>query len=257
MARDLMKSMHLPKSIGIAILAALAVSFLFLLPGGLAHGQEATSVEYAEKGTDSVATFTAPDPEGASAIVWSLVPATLPSGQSFPFDGNGDGDTTDNEDIQVTDAADAGLFKISRDGVLSFKNSPNYEATGTDNEHKVVVRASDGGETYAYHKVTVMVTNVEEPGTVTLSAIQPQVGIDLTATHSDPDGDVTGLTWKWERSAAMGGPWTVIAGAASATYAPTGRRRGVLPAGHCLLRRRSPVRQDGYGDDGYDGARHS
>ena len=87
--------------------------------------------------------------------------------------------------------------------MLSFKSSPSYEnahggqlesdeASNGSNEYKVVVRASDGGETYAYHKVTVMVTNVEEPGTVKLSALQPQVGTALTATHSDPDGGVTG-----------------------------------------------------------------
>ena len=49
--------------------------------------------QYAEKGTGPVATFTAPDPEGARAIVWSLLPAT---GTTFPFDGNGDGDTEDD-----------------------------------------------------------------------------------------------------------------------------------------------------------------
>ena len=147
-----------------------------------------------------MATYTAPDPEGARAIVWSLVPETLPSG-SFPFDGNGDGDATDDVDIMEADAADDGHFKISMDGVLSFKSSPNYEvadgqgAADDDNEYKVVVRASDGGETYAYHKVTVMVTNEEEPGTVMLSALQPQVGIALTATHSDPDGGVTPKRW--------------------------------------------------------------
>ena len=187
--------------------------------------------QYAEKGTDPVATFAAPDPEGARAIVWSLVPETLPSG-SFPFDGNGDGDATDDVDIMEADAADDGHFKISMDGVLSFKSSPNYEvadgqgAADDDNEYKVVVRASDGGETYAYHKVTVMVTNEEEPGTVMLSALQPQVGKALTATHSDPDGGVTGRTWKWERSRSRSSGFINIAGDygtdATSMYTPIG-----------------------------------
>ena len=34
--------------------------------------------------------------------------------------------------------------------------------------------------------VTVEVTNVDEPGMVTLSALQPQAGTALTATNSDP-----------------------------------------------------------------------
>ena len=46
--------------------------------------------------------------------------------------------------------------------------------------------------------VTINVTNVEELGTVTLSSVQPQVGTDLTANLTDPDGEITGVTWKWE-----------------------------------------------------------
>ena len=33
----------------------------------------------------------------------------------------------------------------------------------------------------------IEVTNVEEPGTVTLSTLQPQVGVAITATLTDPD----------------------------------------------------------------------
>ena len=35
--------------------------------------------------------------------------------------------------------------------------------------------------------LTIEVTNVEEPGTVMLSTLQPQVGEAITATLSDPD----------------------------------------------------------------------
>ena len=41
------------------------------------------------------------------------------------------------------------------------------------------------------------VTNVDEPGTVKLSSIQPAVGTPLTATVSAPDGDVTDVSWQW------------------------------------------------------------
>ena len=52
----------------------------------------------------------------------------------------------------------------------------------------------------ATRAVTIMVTNVEEePGTVTLSAQQPYVGVALTASVTDLDGPVTDVTWKWER----------------------------------------------------------
>ena len=46
----------------------LALSLLFLLPGGLAQAQTAEQFfTYPENGTDPVATFTASDPEGAIA----------------------------------------------------------------------------------------------------------------------------------------------------------------------------------------------
>ena len=74
-------------------------------------------------------------------------------------------------------------FMISSDGVLSFKFSPDYEmprgvviGDGNTNTYKVVVVASDdapgagGMIKMGYKKVTVMVTNVEETETVTLSA---------------------------------------------------------------------------------------
>ena len=40
--------------------------------------------------------------------------------------------------------------------------------------------------------VTVMVTNVNEDGMVTLSSQTPVVGIALTATLTDADGGITG-----------------------------------------------------------------
>ena len=61
---------------------------------------------------------------------------------------------------------------------------------GTDNTYEVTVQASDGGEdTTAMEAVTIEVTNVEEPGTVTLSTLQPQVGVEIMATLGDPDNE--------------------------------------------------------------------
>ena len=56
----------------LALLAALAVGLLFLLPGGPLHAQDADGpIMYAENGMGPVATYTAEDPEG-TAITWSL-----------------------------------------------------------------------------------------------------------------------------------------------------------------------------------------
>ena len=54
--------------------------------------------------------------------------------------------------------------------------------------YEVTVQASDGGVgTTATEAVTIEVTNVDEPGTVTLSTLQPQVQRPITATLDDPD----------------------------------------------------------------------
>ena len=69
-------------------------------------------------------------------------------------------------------------FSISSRGVLSFKLSPDYEmprgmaiVTANTNTYRVVVVASDdalGAEgMMGYKKVTVTVTNLDEPGEIT------------------------------------------------------------------------------------------
>ena len=46
---------------------------------------------------------------------------------------------------------------------------------------------SDDIRKKTYHKLTVMVTDEDEDGSISLSALQPQVGVDLTATLMDDD----------------------------------------------------------------------
>ena len=183
----------------VALLATLAVGLLFLLPGGPLHAQDDGPIMYAENGTGAVATFTAEDPEGES-IVWSL-------------------------DDAVGDAED---FDIEN-GVLTFKSSPDFEnpsgggANGIDNTYVVTVQASDGGEdTTASEEVNIEVTNVEEPGTVMLSTLQPQVGVAITATLTDPDNATAGtVTWQWYRGNSEIVGATDGAGALMSSYTPT------------------------------------
>ena len=67
------------------LLAALAVALGALLltirPAGAQDS--GTTIEYAENGTDPVATLSAMDPEGATSITWDVpasAPGTLPTG---------------------------------------------------------------------------------------------------------------------------------------------------------------------------------
>ena len=153
-------------------------------------------IEYAEDRKDAVATYTAADPEGA-AISWSL---------------GGD---------------DAGDFNIT-EGVLTFKKSPDFEAaTGggsddidTSNTYSVTVQATDETMKVGMKEVTVEVTNVDEAGTVTLSALRPQSATAFTAEISDPDGAVTNPMWQWSKSRSRNGSYADIEDAESATYEP-------------------------------------
>ena len=194
-----------------------------------------STANYAENGTGQVARFTARDPEGATPIHWSLAPADT------AIDINGNGENTDAEDAAIEDVADAGQFKISAGGVLSFMSSPNYEmprdlalSEQNTNTYRVVVRASDGAaEVYGYSKVIVTVTNVDEPGRVTWdvapggtalnpprSLLQFRVGAQLNADVTDGDGN-TDITWKWYRGSSP------ISGATTDTYLVTDAEAGM------------------------------
>ena len=52
----------------------------------------------------------------------------------------------------------------------------------------VTVQATDESNKVGMYEVTVEVTNVDEPGVVTLSALRPQSQTMFNATHTDPDG---------------------------------------------------------------------
>ena len=173
------------------LLAGVLLAILALLsPSHFpAYAQEMDGpIMYPENGTHTVAAYTAMDPEGED-ITWTLT-----------------GD-------------DMGDFSIEG-GVLTFNDPPDFENPaddGTNNVYEVTVNANeadDGTTTPTTFDVTVTVTNVEEPGTVKLSALQPKVGFPLTASHADPDDDVddvTDPTWEWERSPNGSTGWTNIA----------------------------------------------
>ena len=154
----------------------------------------------------------------------------------------GDDDTALTWSLEGEDSAKFNL--VEADGMLSFKEIPNYEMPADrnkDNVYKVTVVVSDDGSPKLMDKrqVEVTVTDEEEGGTVTLSAVQPKVGIDLTASLTDPDnvtsrntdGSIeTGVTWQWWRTTSDDEAtvpsfpdatnWEKIADAKSDTYKP-------------------------------------
>ena len=119
------------------------------------------------------AVYSATDPEGGSVTRWSL--------------GGGDG----------------GDFRITQEGVLTFRNIPNYErpADGNrDNVYELQVRPYDGRH-YGSLDVTVTVNDVNEPPTITTTsgsatALRQKENLAnrlYTYRANDPEGST--VTW--------------------------------------------------------------
>ncbi len=126
------------------------------------------SVSYAENGTDSVATYTATDPE-SNGITWSVT------------------------------GTDAARFGVSESGELSFNSSPDYEDprdANEDNVYEVTVTASDGNLSSTLD-VEITVTNVNESAAITGPAVvnYAENGTAAVAMYSATDPEGGGITW--------------------------------------------------------------
>ncbi|MDE0699679.1 MAG: aryl-sulfate sulfotransferase [Acidimicrobiaceae bacterium] len=108
---------------------------------------------------------------------------------------------------------------IVRGTVPDFESPADHDG---DNRYEVTVSGPDG-----LLRLSVLVVDRAEPGTVRLPRSRPVVGEPLVAQLTDPDGGVNEVSWRWERS---NGPdsFAAIYGATSAVYVPlaadSGRR---------------------------------
>ena len=151
----------------------------------------------------------------------------------------GPGGYDDTSYTYSVSGADHDVLGFDADGVLSFRagHEPDFEQQSS---YSITIVASSGEGTRrktATLEVTIEVVDAEDAGGVFLSQRQPEVGIVIHATASDPDGGITIRGWVWERSneitvtervrpvfqcadAVGEGDWTPIAGATSAVYVP-------------------------------------
>ena len=172
----------------LGLVAAILATLLILAPVALA----AEEIDYEENRTDPVATLSATDEDGDD-IDWML---------------SGD---------------DAGDFKISDDGVLEFKKSPNYESPADANKNNVYLVSVTASETSNALELEITVTDADEAGKVSFGGqgrFQPQVGRGLEASLTDPDAPVEDERWQWARGASADGPWTDIDRATSPSRSP-------------------------------------
>ena len=191
-------------------------------PATVAH------IHYAENGMDPVREFASKDPEGAR-IEWN---------------------------VRGVDAAD---FEMSSTGVLTFKESPDYEnptdrardaldlnddgvtddpgeaaMAADDRNYQITVSATEmraGASAPLPAKrtdiaLTVIVGNVDDPGELNLQWLQPEVTTAIGTTLTDPDGETSSPTWAWYTSKAadpvVGNMfhWTVVDGQTGTSYTP-------------------------------------
>ncbi len=165
-------------------------------PSITSTGSSHTSISKPE-GTgpsDPLATYAADDPED-DTLTWSL---------SGP----------DELDFTIN----------SSTGVLRFQALTDYEDprdAGTNNVYNVTVEVkdTDGSAVDDSINVVVMITNIDEAGTVTLPSTIT-AGQAVTATLTDHDGTPSNVTWQWSRSDTAGGTFTPISGATSNPYTP-------------------------------------
>ena len=129
-----------------------------------------TNVTYSENGTDPVAEFEARDPDD-DEITWSLL------------------------------GYDRSKFRITQDGVLSFRSPPDYEdPQGRDgNTYRVILQAEDDGRPSEYdvHNVRVTVTQVNELGELTGDAelSLAENSIEAIAQYQVDDPEEGAITW--------------------------------------------------------------
>ena len=116
--------------------------------------------------------------------------------------------------------------------MLTFKKSPDFEMPGDvvgtdpstavadDNIYEVTVQATDETNKVGMKEVTVEVTNVDEMGMVTLSALRPQSATLFTATLTDPDMGISGTIWQWAKASSRNGTYTDIEDTDDQEYTP-------------------------------------
>ena len=159
--------------------------------------------------------------------------------------GNAVGDPIVASDPDVTDRLTYSLSGLDEtffdiDGASGQLRVGESLAYGSKTRFFVVVRATDSGGLYDVAPVTIDVAAMDQPGQVVLSTSDVQVGAELTATLTDPDGSFSGLVWQWA-SSPNGVTWADVAAADSATFVP-----GAAELSQYLRAR--VTYNDGYGD---------
>ena len=163
-----------------------------------------SEVSFAENGGGRVATFSASSDADRDGVQWTI-------------SGN------DADHFTLDSPPGALRFHIDPVSPNIFPRPPDFEDpddADTSNDYSITLLALVGSEITSPFSVTVTVTDVDEPGELSLSDTGPSVGTALTVTLTDPDGVTPGTpVYQWERSTGRNS-WAVIDGATLASYTP-------------------------------------
>ena len=193
------------------------------LTNGVEYAFQVRAVYVTGNGPDSDSVSVTPvenrAPEFPGDTVTRSVPENLTAdanvGTAITAHDEDDGDTL----VYALSGIDASSFAINADRGqirVGSETSLDYE---TKSSYTVTVSVTDYYGASDHIEVTIDIINVDEAGVLMLSSTQPQVGVELTATLIDPDGNISGVTWSWERS-DIGDVWDFIVGADTSSYIP-------------------------------------
>ena len=113
---------------------------------------------------------------------------------------------------------DAEFFNIvGTSGQLEPVQPLDYESEST---YSLTVRATDSTGLYDTITVSIEVTNVDENGEIFLSQDALNDGSELYATLTDPDGNISDVSWLWSLSIDKVN-WNGIPGAEHPSYSPS------------------------------------
>ncbi len=143
-----------------------------------------------------------------------------------------DGDTLTYSLDQSTGAnafainADTGRITVVAGQLLDYETSPTTTLTVQVSDGKDSIHNPDDAVDAAI-AVTVNLVNVDEPGSLTLDTAEPEIGTAVTATLTDPDGNLTSMQWQWSKSENGATDWEDISGASANVYTPTADAAGM------------------------------
>ena len=128
--------------------------------------------------------------------------------------------------LTVTDTGDWETYKVS---ATASDKQTSHEDSGWNignTHHKSENRGAWGEGNTDSIQMNVQGRLINPPGVVTITPDDAEVGTELTASLTDPDGGVTNVTWEWSRSNDGETGWTRISGATRNTYTPIYANRG-------------------------------